>query len=814
MPIRSVLQVNPVDGINPPPLTDIASHNWREGVPSARTTKTTSKRSTGSLAGSRFGFMSLPAAQADEKEIMLSDEEKAFCSEVANLLQVPPEVVEAFATRLPEHARDYDITSRLVQLGVVEEGMTKVQSVADLLQLGVDPQTMAATLTTVRGFPITDGASTFTSYLAEQGVVPAEEVTRILVESVREGVSTVQYSIDSGLGKTNAVVEALAEFSQMSVANRTELDGGPLDGPPEALVAAHALDVILWQSKSGDTLVLTERPVMDFALEAIGQHLEQTPEVRLISPRTFNYRFNKFAAVVQAHLPSEVEPTPEPEPEPEPVKTKFGSRFGLSTTPPKTAPVKPVSPVKAEKQPVVTPTLAPKPVAPVQPARPQVQQTAAQNATDTKLATALGAPDRQSLMAAIGTILADEKPKSRRGQTEAESVIFLPRMPVAQAVEKVISEALGKRATDIHFDPFRDFLRIRFRIDGLLHDAYRVDREMAREVIARVKILGELDITERRRAQDGQISMNIGGEEVDLRVATVPVKHGERVELRLANLVRIASDNSQLGLEHTNLEIVNGFLKQPHGIILATGPVGSGKTTTLYSCLNQLDSDRFNIMSIEDPVEVDIEGVNQVNVNYKINFDFVKGLRSLLRHDPDIILIGEIRDIESARIAIRAAMTGMLVFTSLHTNDAPGAITTLYNFNLPPHLVANALLGVVAQRLIRIVCDECIEAYPATEDDLNFLFGEIDERPPDLVLHRGRGCAKCIGSGYFGRTGIFEVLQISPTIRDMILEGASERALRDHAINQEGMLNLHMDARRKVLAGITSTEEAVRVLGR
>ncbi|MCA9564712.1 MAG: type II/IV secretion system protein, partial [Myxococcales bacterium] len=300
----------------------------------------------------------------------------------------------------------------------------------------------------------------------------------------------------------------------------------------------------------------------------------------------------------------------------------------------------------------------------------------------------------------------------------------------------------------------------------------------------------------------------------DLRVATVPVKHGERVELRLANLAKITTTIQDLGLAGGNLANVQHFVQQPHGIILTTGPVGSGKTTTLYSCLSQLDSSQYNIMSIEDPVEVDIEGVNQVNVNYKIGFDFVKGLRSLLRHDPDVILIGEIRDDETASIAMRAAMTGMLVFSSLHTNDAPGAVTTLYNFKLPPHLVANGLVGVIAQRLVRQVCTDCSTTRYATEDEIAYMYRDEESLPSGhLTVCEGAGCDACLGSGYRGRLGIFEVLPVSVTIRDYILEGRTEREIREQA-RSEGMVTLHGDARDKVLTGATTVEEMYRVLGK
>jgi type II secretory ATPase GspE/PulE/Tfp pilus assembly ATPase PilB-like protein len=670
----------------------------------------------------------------------VSDKEQLFRDEIASVLGVPVVCIDKMAGRLAEPTGASDLRARLIALQVVDQSCPPIRSFGAMLKLDLDAQTVAAVFSTMLTFPISDGTRTFTEYLASTGSIPVADVEPILIESIEERQSTVRSVLDRGSSKTGEVMEALAEFSGTAVATRLELTGRPLGEPAEAVRVALELDTMLWTPKSGEPILLSVRPVMDFVVSVIATHLGKSPRVRLVSPRTFTTRHDKAVALL-----SPVAPAPQ---------TSFGALF------------------------------KPKAAAPMRSTEPST------------------------------AVPRDTAPLSITRATEtSQQVPYLQNREAASIFELIVNDAKQQRATDIHLDPMRDCLRVRIRVDGMLHEIYRIAPEMARQVVARIKILAELDITERRRAQDGQISMSTPTGNLDLRIATVPVNNGERVELRLANMARVISDMSELGLADQNLAHVRECVSQPHGIILATGPVGSGKTTTLYSCLSQLDSDSYNLMSIEDPVEVNLEGVNQVNVNYKLDFDFKKGLRSLLRHDPDVILIGEIRDDETASIAIRAAMTGMLVLSSLHTNDAPSAITTLYNFQLPSYLVANAVVGVIAQRLVRKVCDRCRVGYSATTREIEYLFRDCQEQPSELQLYRGEGCEHCHGSGFYGRIGIFEVLPVSDAIRNAILDNHTEREIRNLAVS-EGMSTLRDDAREKAIAGVTMTDEIVRVLGR
>ena len=628
----------------------------------------------------------------------------------------------------------------------------------DLMDAGLDPESLAAVLSTCRTFPISDGTRTFTDFVAEEGMISSHEVEEVLLESVAQGMSTSEYLIEAKKLKVNALLDALEAFSGTVKVSRSELAGEVADAPEQAVRQALALDLIPWKPKKSDLILLSERPVMDFVLDALKPTWGDV-EIRLTSPRVFASRI--------AEIPQDTE----------------GEKMGSA-------------------------------------------KTFSANGLKLKRRTDKGSNGRNKATQQvignkkIGTVATEDVLRSPRHLSKSWDSVeekpeapFLPRLPVATAFIRILKEARNLRATDIHFDPMREHLRVRIRVDGLLRELYRVRSDMMRELIARIKVMAELDITERRRAQDGHLSVRLDNDTVDLRVATVPLRFGERVELRLANLINLVQDIGELGLQGNSYECVDSCLQQPYGIVLATGPVGSGKTTTLYTCLSQLDSDSYNIMSVEDPVEVDLDGVNQVNVNYKIGFDFRHGLRALLRHDPDVILVGEIRDEETAGIAIRAAMTGMLVFSSLHTNSAPGALTTLYNFKLPSHLIANSVLAVIAQRLLRRVCPSCGTGYKPSQTEIQYLFPNEEERPDIGAFMRGRGCTDCLNTGYLGRVGVFEVLPVSETIRDMITEHRSERAIKEQSIS-EGMTTLHSDAALKVAQGITSVEEVIRVLGK
>ncbi|MBK7973113.1 MAG: type II/IV secretion system protein [Deltaproteobacteria bacterium] len=380
-----------------------------------------------------------------------------------------------------------------------------------------------------------------------------------------------------------------------------------------------------------------------------------------------------------------------------------------------------------------------------------------------------------------------------------------------ETVATLIEKAVGSRATDIHIEPRRDGFNIRYRVDGFLYEVGRVDHTTGREIISRIKILADMDITERRLPQDGHYRFSTEVSEYDMRIATVPTNFGERMGIRLAEGGRLFTSLEDLGMSAEEVEIVDSFIAKPHGIVLATGPVGSGKTTTLYSCINKIDKGAVNVMTIEDPIEYVIPGANQIEVNYKVNFDFVYGLRAILRQDPNVILVGEIRDEETAKIAIRAGLTGMLVFSTLHANESVGSVTTLTNFNINRFLIANALVGSLAQRLVRQVCAHCAESIrnkKAAAEALNVAPKEIS----GFNLVRGTGCEACFNTGYRGRLGIFEIFQVTNKVRSLIMSGATEEQIRKQALD-DGMRTLRDSGLAKLREGLTTVEEFVRVLG-
>ena len=380
-----------------------------------------------------------------------------------------------------------------------------------------------------------------------------------------------------------------------------------------------------------------------------------------------------------------------------------------------------------------------------------------------------------------------------------------------ELVRYLFEGAIESNATDIHLERFADFARVRYRIDGILHNVMELERTLYDEVVARVKILADMDITERRRPQDGHLHLSLGGATYDLRIASVPTKRGEKLAIRLASTGRIDTDLDAIGLNPKDLALLRDVTTRPYGIILATGPVGSGKTTTLYAALNEFDRDATHVATIEDPVEIELAGANQVEVNYGLGLDFATGLRALLRQDPDTLLIGEIRDEETAQIAMRASMTGRMVFSTLHANDSVGAVTTLRNFGLRSHLVASAMQGVIAQRLVRRLCDACKAKGKATTADRQMFKDHGLEIPKPLSPYVAVGCDACFQSGYAGRIGVFEVLRVDRDIRGMILDEVPEREIREFALAQ-GLRPLQQDALDKVAAGLTSIDEYKRVL--
>jgi len=376
-------------------------------------------------------------------------------------------------------------------------------------------------------------------------------------------------------------------------------------------------------------------------------------------------------------------------------------------------------------------------------------------------------------------------------------------------VNQVLSEAVQRRATDVHFEPFEDTLRVRYRVDGVLQQANVPGevRQFQPAIVSRLKILSRLDIAEKRLPQDGRIKLKVAGREIDVRVSVIPMLHGEAVVLRLLDRSATLLGLEHLGMSEGDREAFERILGLPHGIVLVTGPTGSGKTTTLYAGLSRINDIQRKIITIEDPIEYHLSGINQIQVATKAGLSFARGLRSILRHDPDVILVGEIRDLETADIAVQSSLTGHLVFSTLHTNDAPGAMTRLVDMGIEPYLVASSLEMVLAQRLVRLICPHCREAF--VPDDLDALRTEFGD-PTLEVLHRGGGCRQCQGSGYLGRTGIFEVMTINEAIRAMILERVSASQIR-HQAAAEGMMSLREDGWRLVKSGKTTLAEVLRV---
>lgn len=373
------------------------------------------------------------------------------------------------------------------------------------------------------------------------------------------------------------------------------------------------------------------------------------------------------------------------------------------------------------------------------------------------------------------------------------------------AVNSIFLQAYTEHASDIHIEPQRDYVRVRLRIDGKLEERQILPRRMMLPVTSRIKVLSGMNIAERRAPQDGRIKLKISGNFCDMRTSSYPSAFGEKIVIRLLrkdNLIKM----SQLGFSERDIKVFKTLIHQPHGIILVTGPTGSGKSTTLYAALQQVNSLDRNIVSIEDPIESEIPGVNQAQVNNKANMTFASALRSILRQDPDIIMLGEIRDGETAEMALRAAMTGHLVFSTLHTNTAIGAVPRLSNLGVPDFLISSTILGLMAQRLIRVICDECRE--PIKEDP------ELLERiglSPETVTFTGRGCSNCRDTGFTGRVGIFELIPFDSGLKGRIEKGATEEELLEYLRNREDYLSMSDDGRQKVLNGTTTVKEVVRV---
>ena len=389
---------------------------------------------------------------------------------------------------------------------------------------------------------------------------------------------------------------------------------------------------------------------------------------------------------------------------------------------------------------------------------------------------------------------------SRKGAEDA---------PVVRMVNLILAEAIKARASDIHFEPYEHNFRVRYRVDGILKEAYSHSRELYASLVARVKIMSTLNITEKRLPQDGRFRASIQGREIDFRVSILPIYHGEKVVLRVLDRGGVRAGLDKLGFTEKPTSVFAEAIKVPYGMILVTGPTGSGKSTTLYTILNTLNTPTRNIMTIEDPVEYQVEGITQTQVNADVELTFASGLRSLLRQSPDIILVGEIRDTETADIAVKAALTGHLVFSTLHTNSAAGAMTRMIDMGVEPFLIANSVIAVAAQRLMRRICQYCKEPYEVPEDVIRRSKLK-PENFHDVQAFRGKGCAKCNQTGYFGRLGTIEVMMMDPELRSLVLQRKSSDVIEEVAI-RKGMETLFENAMGLFKSGMTTLEEVLRV---
>ncbi|BBO72818.1 type II secretion system protein GspE [Desulfosarcina widdelii] len=380
--------------------------------------------------------------------------------------------------------------------------------------------------------------------------------------------------------------------------------------------------------------------------------------------------------------------------------------------------------------------------------------------------------------------------------------------PIIKLVNHIISQSIKARASDIHIEPYQDSFKVRYRVDGILYDLLSPPKWIQPALISRIKVMAKLNIAEKRLPQDGRLEVKIGSQNVDVRVSTLPTTFGERVVMRLLNKSEEVLNLKELGLSGDDLKLVNNLVTQPNGIILVTGPTGSGKTTSLYSVLASIIKPDINIITIEDPVEYQLKGISQIQVNPKIDLTFARGLRSIVRQDPDVILIGEIRDGETASIAVQSALTGHLVFSTLHTNDSASAITRLVDIGVEPFLISSSVLAVIAQRLVRVLCDHCKEAY--TPGVILESIGINREQLENHTIYQAKGCEKCFNTGYRGRIGIFEIMHLSEGLKNLILKTYDAIQIKHYAL-QYKMRTLRQSGIEKVLAGKTTIEEVLRV---
>lgn len=402
-------------------------------------------------------------------------------------------------------------------------------------------------------------------------------------------------------------------------------------------------------------------------------------------------------------------------------------------------------------------------------------------------------------------------------EEEAEQIDSLDdevnEKPAVQLVNQVLNQAVKSNASDVHIEPQEKYTRVRFRIDGVLHEIVQAPLKLHPTIVSRIKVMGGMDIAERRLPQDGRTTIRVADKTVDIRIATLPSAFGEKVTMRLLNRSSKILTLDELGFTDRQLKFYEETIKLPYGFLLITGPTGSGKSTTLYATLAKLNSPDKNIITLEDPVERRMEGLNQIQINAKAGMTFASGLRSILRSDPDIIMVGEIRDMETAKIAVESALTGHLVFSTLHTNDAPGAVTRLGEMGVEPFLTASSLIGVLAQRLVRVLCPQCKKPYIMTREEILRSVPDFPLRPEEkyVTLYRPVGCMSCNHTGYAGRKGVFEFLRVTESIQKLILKKASTNEIREVAM-REGMNTLRQDGLMKVKQGLTSMEELLRVV--
>jgi len=413
---------------------------------------------------------------------------------------------------------------------------------------------------------------------------------------------------------------------------------------------------------------------------------------------------------------------------------------------------------------------------------------------------------------ALGQIVGDVEPRDDIGfDADVQQLKDLAsEAPVIRLVSLIITNALDMRASDIHIEPFENRLIVRYRIDGVLHEIESPPRRLSAAVISRVKIMANLDIAERRLPQDGRIRLRVQGKEVDLRVSTVPTMHGESVVMRILDKGGVALDFKRLGFEDDTLKVFLEVLLQPHGILLVTGPTGSGKTTTLYTALDRLNKPDLKILTVEDPVEYQMPGINQIQVKPQIDLTFANALRSIVRQDPDVIMIGEIRDLETAQIAVQSALTGHLVLSTVHTNDAPSTVNRLLDMGVEDYLLTSTVVGILAQRLVRTLCPKCREEYVALPELVEELGLSKFTKAREIRLFHAKGCKECAQTGFLGRISIMEVLPMTDPLRALIMHHATSTELRAEAI-KEGMVTMYEDGMRKSLAGVTTFEEVLRV---